>query len=170
MCYLWLHWDDISVCLNSYSADFLVLVHVRNKDGYIPEYWCGSLKYGMLYAVLLVRIEKCGCGSRKKSQCGCGLGFMPLLNYGKPSNSIRNLKRDSPARFYFQYVIYIWIGLGLIFRNSEKFFNQKRFLFRPRPIHICQKPELNSRWTVPLKKTNKMLTNFNFFSQYWWSY
>jgi hypothetical protein len=39
----------------------------------------------------------CGCGSRKKSQCGCGYGsgcgygFMPLLNYGEPSNSIRNL-------------------------------------------------------------------------------
>jgi hypothetical protein len=37
--------------------------------------------------------KKCGCGSGKKSQCGCGsgCGFMPLLNYGEPSNSIRNL-------------------------------------------------------------------------------
>ncbi len=26
--------------------------------------------------------NKCGCGSRKKSQCGSGSGFMLLLNYG----------------------------------------------------------------------------------------
>jgi hypothetical protein len=38
----------------------------------------------------------CGCGSRKKSQCGCGsgcgsgCGFMPLLNYGDPSIGIKN--------------------------------------------------------------------------------
>ncbi len=35
--------------------------------------------------------KKCGCESRKKSQCGCGSGFMFLLNYGEPSKSIRNL-------------------------------------------------------------------------------
>jgi hypothetical protein len=37
--------------------------------------------------------KKCGCGFRKKSQCGCGSGcrFMPLLNYGEPSHSIRNI-------------------------------------------------------------------------------
>ncbi len=33
---------------------------------------------------------------------------------------------------------------------SENFENQKRFLFRPRPIHICHKSELKSRWTIPL--------------------
>jgi hypothetical protein len=53
--------------------------------------------------------KKCGCGSREKSQCGCGsgYGFMPLLNYGRPSNSIRKLKRDSPARFWFRFLKYI---------------------------------------------------------------
>jgi hypothetical protein len=35
--------------------------------------------------------KKFGCGSRKKSQCRCGSGFMPLLYYGEPSVSIRNL-------------------------------------------------------------------------------
>jgi hypothetical protein len=39
----------------------------------------------------------------------------------------------------------------------EKFYIEKRFIFRPRHmIHICQKTELNSRWTVPFKETDKM--------------
>jgi hypothetical protein len=47
--------------------------------------WCGSAS------------KNCACGSRKKSQCGCGsgcgcrCGFMTLLNYSEPSNSLRNL-------------------------------------------------------------------------------
>jgi hypothetical protein len=32
---------------------------------------------------------------------------MPLLNYGEPSNSIRNLKRDSPARCLFRFLTYM---------------------------------------------------------------
>jgi hypothetical protein len=31
------------------------------------------------------------------------------------------------------------------------FLNQKLFIFKPRPIHIFQKTELKSRWSVPLK-------------------
>ncbi len=41
--------------------------------------WCTPT---VCSAVLRICIEKCGCGSRKKSQCGCGSGFMLLLNYG----------------------------------------------------------------------------------------
>jgi hypothetical protein len=43
-----------------------------------PKHCCGSAS------------KKCGRGSRKKFQCGCGSGFMPLLNYGDPSDGIRN--------------------------------------------------------------------------------
>jgi hypothetical protein len=44
-------------------------------------------------AVLRIRFEKCECrcGSKKKSQCGSGCGFVNLQNYGGPSNIIRNL-------------------------------------------------------------------------------
>ncbi len=38
--------------------------------------------------------------------------------------------------------------LNITFFN---FLNQKRFIFKPRPIHIFQKMELKSRWSVPLK-------------------
>ncbi len=49
----------------------------------------------------------------------------------------------------------------------EKFYIEKRFIFRPRPIHTVyvKKTELNSRWTVPLNKTDKMfLKNLHFLS------
>ncbi len=53
----------------------------------------------------------------------------------------------------------------LLVLKTEKFYIEKRFIFRPRPIHICQKTELNSRWTVPLKETDKMFfKNLHFLS------
>jgi hypothetical protein len=53
----------------------------------------------------------------------------------------------------------------LLVLKIEKFYIEKRFIFRPGPIHICQKTELNSRWTVPLKETDKMFfKNLHFLS------
>jgi hypothetical protein len=68
--------------MKSYSVLFHTKVKVEglNLDSHLKP-------------VLRIRIEKmkCGCGSKIKSQCGFGFGcgFMTLLNYGKPSNSIK---------------------------------------------------------------------------------
>jgi hypothetical protein len=40
-----------------------------------------------------------------------------------------------------------------------------RFLFRPRPIHICQKMELKSRWTVPLNTYYITVNSYQVFSR-----
>ncbi len=48
----------------------------------------------------------------------------------------------------FSFVFWhIWIGLGLILRNSEKMYKPEAVLIQAYP----DKTELNSRWTVPLK-------------------
>ncbi len=50
-------------------------------------------------------------------------------------------------------------------RASEKFKNQKRSLFSPRPIHKCQKTKLKSRWTVPSKFCNTVYSKMQFFRE-----
>ncbi len=50
-------------------------------------------------------------------------------------------------------------------RASDKFKNQKRSLFSPRPIHKCKKTKLKSRWTVPLKFCNTVYSKMQFFRE-----
>ncbi len=81
-------------------------------------------------------------------------GFQPIRtpkNLGKPlinllefSKKFKFSERVSPEP---QENFFLW---SKIVGASEKFLKQRRFSFRPRPIHICQKTELKSRWTVPL--------------------
>ncbi len=74
---------------------------------------------------------------------------MLLLNYGEPCNSKRNLLKGQSSEILLPFLKCMG-GPRRVFQKYSKT-RSGSYSSPPRPIHICQKTELNSRWPVPLK-------------------